>query len=51
MSVYDLIYYMRGSLSYTECMHMSAAERAILADVINKRIKDLGDNPKAMYSI
>lgn len=42
---------MRGGLSYTECMWMSAAEREILADVINHRIKELKDSPKAVFSI
>lgn len=51
VSIYDLVYYMRGGLSYTECMWMSAAEREILADVINHRIKELKDSPKAVFSI
>jgi hypothetical protein len=36
----ELIYYMRGSVSYEEVMFMSVPEREIMADFVNQRLKE-----------
>jgi hypothetical protein len=47
----ELVYYMRGGLSYTEVMNMSAGERELVADLVNKRIKDSKDDSRTVISI
>jgi len=42
---------MRGGLSYTESMNMSAGEREVVVDLVNKQIKAARDNPQAVISI
>ena len=50
-SVLELVYFMRGGLSYTEAIQMSAGERDIVADLVNRQIKNAKDNPQAVISI
>lgn len=42
---------MRGGLAYSEAMNMSAGEREIVADLVNRQIKLLKDNEKAVIAI
>ena len=46
---YELCYYMRGSISYTETMHMSVPERDMLMDFVNKRLKDAMKMPNPVF--
>lgn len=39
-SCVELIYYMRGAVTYNEVMNMSAAERDLLSEFINERLKE-----------
>ncbi len=44
-----MTYFMRGSLSYTEMMHMSYAERQMVSDFLEERFKDEAKNPHPVY--
>ena len=44
-NMFDLMYYGRGMISYTEMMYMSVPERQILADVLNERVKQSRESP------
>ncbi len=48
-SVIQLIYFMRGALSYTEAMNMSFAERTIVTAFIDKRLESEKNNPYPNY--
>lgn len=50
-NVMNLVYYMRGGVSYTEVMFMSAGERSILAGIINRRIKEAANHPNPTLMI
>lgn len=50
-SAAELIYYMRGGLSWTEVMNMSAGEREVIADLVNKAMKNAKDDPRTVISI
>lgn len=50
-SVLELVYFMRGGLHYSEAIGMSAGEREVVADLVNKQIKNARDNPQAVISI
>lgn len=38
-NVIELIYYMRGSVTYNDVMHMSRIERNATADFVNKQLE------------
>lgn len=38
-SIIELAYFMRGSISYHECLLLSPFERAEMSDFINKRLE------------
>jgi len=42
---------MRGGLGYHEALDMSAGEREVVADLVNRQIKNAKDNPQAVMSI
>ncbi len=48
-SILTLIYFMRGSLSYSEAMNMSFAERELVAKFIEKRLDVEKKNPYPVY--
>lgn len=50
-SVLEMVYFMRGGLAYTEAMNMSAGEREVVVDLVNKQIKSVKDNPQAVIAI
>lgn len=47
--VVHMIYFMRGSVSYTEAMHMSWAERQLVEEFIEKRLETESKNPHPQY--
>lgn len=51
LTITELVYYMRGGLSRTEALEMSAGEREIVADFINKRMKDAKDDSRTVIAI
>ena len=48
-SILTLIYFMRGSLSYSEAMNMSYAERELVGKFIEKRLEVEKKNPYPVY--
>jgi hypothetical protein len=40
---------MRGSMSYTEVMNMSYAERQLISDFLDERFKIESKNPHPVY--
>jgi hypothetical protein len=50
-SVLDIVYYMRGGVTYTEAMFMSAAERTSATQMINKRLNEASENQAARIMI
>jgi len=50
-SVTELVYYMRGGLAYTEAMNMSAGEREVVANFINKAMKNAKDDPRTVIML
>jgi hypothetical protein len=50
-SALELVYYMRGGLTYYEAMNMSAGEREIVADLVNRQIKNAKDDPRAVIAL
>lgn len=42
---------MRGGLSWTEVMNMSAGEREVIADFVNRAMKNAKDDPRTVISI
>ncbi len=38
-SVIDMVYFMRGAIGYEEMMHRTFGERQLIADFIEKRLK------------
>jgi hypothetical protein len=42
---------MRGGLTYYEVMNMSAGEREIVADLVNRQIKNAKDDPRAVIAL
>ena len=48
-SVVTLIYFMRGSLSYTEAMNMSQSERTIVSSFVEKRLDAEKNSPHPVY--
>jgi endo-1,4-beta-D-glucanase Y len=47
----ELIYYMRGGLSYTEVMNMSAGEREAMANMINRAMKNAKDDSRTVIAL
>jgi hypothetical protein len=45
----ELIYYMRGSVSYEEAMLMSVPEREIMAELVNKKLKEASKMPHPVF--
>ena len=50
-SATELVYYMRGGLTYTEVMNMSAGEREVVANFVNKAMKNAKDDPRTVIMI
>jgi len=48
-SILTLIYFMRGSLSYSEAMNMSYAERELVGKFIERRLEVEKKNPYPVY--
>lgn len=48
-SILTLIYFMRGSISYSEAMNMSYAERELVGKFIEKRLEVERKNPYPVY--
>lgn len=48
-SVIELIYYMRGAISYTEMMEMSYAEREVVSEFLEQRMEVEKKNPHPVY--
>jgi hypothetical protein len=42
---------MRGGLAYSEAMNMSAGEREIVTDLVNRQIKGAKDNERVVFAI
>ena len=42
---------MRGGLAYSEAMNMSAGEREIVADLVNRQIKSAKDNERVVFAL
>ena len=47
--VLELSYFSRGAWTYTECMYMSAAEREIALEFINKRLEQAAKMPFPVF--
>lgn len=49
-NAYELVYFMRGAVSYSEILEMTPGERSIMSDFISKRIKtEIKNNPHPNY--
>ena len=48
-SIIELIYFMRGSLSYEEAMAMSPFERIEVSEFVNKRLEQEGKKSFPVY--
>ena len=47
--VVELVYYMRGSISYTEMMEMTYPERQIVSEFLENRMEMEKKNPHPVY--
>ena len=47
-SIIQLVYFMRGSVSYNDMMNMTHAERTLISDFINDRLES---ESKRMYPV
>ncbi len=48
-SIVSLVYFMRGSLSYSEAMNMCSAERQVVHDFLKDRFEQEKNNPYPVY--
>lgn len=48
-TIIELVYYMRGAISYNEMMEMSYPERQLVAEFIEKRLEHEKNNPYPVY--
>ena len=48
-SIITMIYFMRGSVSYSEAMNMSFAERSLITSFIERRFETEKKNPSPVY--
>lgn len=49
MSVIELVYFMRGSVSYNEMMEMTPGERDLVKEFIDKRLENESDKMFPVY--
>lgn len=50
-SILEIVYYMRGSISYHECLAMSPGERDIAVDLINRQFKLMKENQQVVLAL
>lgn len=48
-NVISLVYFMRGSISYTEMMQMSVPERRLISEFLDERFESESKNPNPVY--
>jgi hypothetical protein len=48
-NAFELVYFMRGGVSYTEAMNMSPGERLIGIEFVNKRLKEQLKLPNPVF--
>jgi hypothetical protein len=47
--IIELVYFMRGSISYTEMMNSTPGERHLIEEFLNKRLEAEKKNPHPTY--